>query len=90
VAELFSSDQESRFYSVLLPLGMLVRMLEGEIATGNGTPKIREQYKKAIAAFDTWATDLENDLQYRAVPIRKLVAVQLGAVLATAEHLAQQ
>jgi hypothetical protein len=88
VAELFSSDQESRFYQVLLPLGMLVRMLEGEIAVGHGTPTIREHYKKAIAAFDQWASDLENDLNVRAVPIRKLVAVQLGAVLATADYLA--
>jgi len=88
VAELFSSNQEARFYSVLLPMGMLVRMLEGEISTGNGTPKIREQYKRTLAAFDTFATDLENDLQVRVAPIRNLVAVQLGAVLAAADHLA--
>jgi hypothetical protein len=87
VAELFSSNQEIRFYR-LLTLGMLVRMLEGEVAVGNGTPSIRKQLKEAATTFDQWADDLEHDLNMRVVPIRKLVAVQLGAVLAAAGHLA--
>lgn len=87
VAELFSSNEETRFYR-LLTLGMLIRMLEGEAAIGNGTPAIRKHLKEARDTFETWASDLENDLTMRVVPIRKLVAVQLGAVLATAEHLA--
>jgi len=88
VAELFSSDQEGRFYRLLI-FGMLVRMLEGEVAIGNGTPSIRTHLKEAKAQFEQWASELEADLDVRAVPIRKLVAVQLGAVLAAAEHLAQ-
>lgn len=88
VAELFSSKQEVRFYR-LLTLGMLVRMLEGEVAIGNGTPTIRKHLKEASATFDQWARELEADLNMRVVPIRKLVAVQLGAVLATASHLAE-
>lgn len=87
VAELFSSNQEVRFYR-LLTLGMLVRMLEGEVAIGNGTPAIRSHLKEASETFERWARELEQDLDMRVVPIRKLVAVQLGAVLATAEHLA--
>jgi hypothetical protein len=67
---------------------MLVRALEGEIAVGNGTPLIRKHYKEALDRFDLWTTELENDLDVRTVPIRKLVAVQLGAVLASAVHLA--
>ncbi|HEU0163682.1 MAG TPA: M14 family zinc carboxypeptidase, partial [Thermomicrobiales bacterium] len=46
VAELFSSRQEVQFYR-LLTLGMLVRMLEGEVAVGNGTPIIRKHLKEA-------------------------------------------
>lgn len=88
VAELFSSNQEIRFYR-LLTLGMLVRMLEAEVTVGNGTPKIRKHLKEASATFETWASGLEHDLKMRVVPIRKLVAVQLGAVLAAAEHLAR-
>ena len=87
VAELFSNNQEIRFYR-LLTMGMLVRMLEGEVTVGNGTPKIRRHLKEATATFETWARDLEADLNMRVVPIRKLVAVQLGAVLAAAGHLA--
>jgi len=89
VAELFSSNQEIRFYR-LLTLGMLLRMLEGEVAIGNGTPTIRRHLKEAASTFEQWAGDLEADLNMRVVPIRKLVAVQLGAVLATAEHLANE
>jgi hypothetical protein len=87
VAELFSSNQEVRFYR-LLTLGMLVRMLEGEIGIGNGTPTIRQHLKEAAETFERWARELEADLNMRVVPIRKLVAVQLGAVLAAAGHLA--
>lgn len=87
VAELFSSDQEVRFYR-LLTLGMLVRMLEGEVAIGNGTPTIRTHLEQASATFGQWARELEDDLNMRVVPIRKLVSVQLGAVLAAAQHLA--
>jgi hypothetical protein len=88
VAELFSSNQEVRFYR-LLTLGMLVRMLEGEVAIGNGTPTIRRHLTEALATFEQWAGELEADLNMRVVPIRKLVAVQLGAVLAAAAHLAE-
>ena len=87
VAELFSSNQEGRFYRLLV-LGMLLRMLEGEINVGNGTPKIRNGYKEALAAFTESSSQLESELNYRAVPIRKLVAVQLGSVLASAQLLA--
>jgi hypothetical protein len=87
VAECFSSNQEVRFYR-LLTLGMLVRMLEGEINVGNGTPAIRQHLEEALATFERWVSELEADLDVRVVPIRKLVAVQLGAVLATAKHLA--
>jgi hypothetical protein len=87
VAEIFSNDQEKRFYR-LLSLGMLVRMLEGEVAVGNGTPKIRQHLGEAKATFDRWVRELERDTDVRMIPIRKLVAVQLGAILAAAQHLA--
>jgi len=87
VAELFSSNQEVQFYR-LLQVGMLVRMLEGEVAVGNGTPQIRQHLKEARDTFEAWGDKLERELDVRAIPIRKLVAVQLGSVLATAQHLA--
>ncbi len=87
VAELFSSDQEVQFYR-LLSQGMLVRMLEGELAIGNRTPAIRAHHAEALANFNAWADRLENSLDYRVVPIRKLMSVQLGSMLATADYLA--
>ena len=69
MAEVFSSDQEVRFYRQLT-LGMLVRMLEGEVAVGNGTPAIRQHLEEARATFDQWATELEADTEARPVPIR--------------------
>ncbi|MDI3341658.1 MAG: M14 family zinc carboxypeptidase [Sphaerobacter sp.] len=86
VAELFSNNELVQFYR-MLGIGMLVRMLEGEVAIGNGTPAIREHLVGARADFDRWCDRLESTLHYRAIPIRQLVAVQLGAVLATAQYL---
>jgi hypothetical protein len=86
VAELFTNNEEVRFYR-LLTLGMLIRMLEGEAAIGNGTPVIRGHLNAAKATFEGWASELESDLTMRVVPIRKLVAVQMGAVLAATRHL---
>jgi hypothetical protein len=89
VAELFSSTDQSRL-SRLLGLGMLLRTLEGELAIGNGTPEIRASHRAVSTAFDAWTAELEASLSYRIVPIRNLVAVQLGAVLAAANYLSQQ
>jgi hypothetical protein len=89
VAEVFSSNQERQFYR-LLGLGMLLRMLEGEIAIGNGTPLIRRHLAEATTTFDEWTKKLDDALEMRVVPIRKLVAVQLGAILACGDYLAGQ
>jgi hypothetical protein len=89
VAEHFSSIEQTQFYR-LLGMGMLLRMLEGEIAIGNGTPAIRRQLIESTKVFEEWADRLESSLDMRVVPIRKLVAVQLGAVLAAAAYLAGQ
>lgn len=86
VAELFSNNQESEFYS-LLQIGMLVRLLEGEIGMGNGTPKIRKHLEESRDVFDGRGDLLEADLDYRVVPIRKLVAMHLGFTLAAATAL---
>jgi hypothetical protein len=89
VAELFSSIEQTQFYR-LLGMGMMLRMLEGEIAIGNGTPAIRKQLIDSTRVFNEWADRLEGSLEMRVVPIRKLVSVELGAVLAAAEYLASQ
>jgi hypothetical protein len=85
-AELFDNTVVSRFYP-LLYVGQLIRMLEGEVAIGNHTPAIRHHLAAARELFDRRVGELERDVEYRAIPIRSVVAVQLGAVLAAATHL---
>jgi hypothetical protein len=62
-------------------------MLEGEVGIGNGTPKIRKHLAECLAAFNERGDRLESELDYRVVPIRKLVAMHLGAALATLDAL---
>lgn len=89
VAEVFSNRVQTQFYR-LLSIGMLLRMLEGEVGIGNGTPAIRQHLADVESIFEAWADKLEAALAYRVVPIRKLVAVQLGAILAVGQHLHNQ
>jgi hypothetical protein len=67
--------------------GLIVRMLEGEVGIGNGTPAIRHELSAARETFERWGAQLESELEFRTVPIRKLVGVQFGAVLAAADYL---
>lgn len=89
VAELFSSQIMPRFFRLCWQ-GLIVRMLEGEVGIGNGTPAIRRELLAARDTFERWGAQLESELDFRTVPIRKLVGVQFGAVLAAAEYLARQ
>lgn len=85
-AEYFSNALGSRFYRMLL-LGMFARMLEAEIATGNSSPAIRQVAAEARARLEEQGADLEGRLNYRVLPIRSLVGVQVCAGLATAAYL---
>lgn len=89
VAECFSNDQMVQFYR-LLSIGQLVRLLEGEIGIGNGTPAFRAALGAVQETFDGWATRFEAATPANPIPIRKLVAVQFGAALATATFLQEQ
>lgn len=85
-AELFSNLLVSRFYDQLT-LGMLARMMQAEIDSGNPSAKIREVQQAAAARLQEQGADLESKLNYRALPIRSLVGVQVCAGLATAAYL---
>ncbi|MCA0452433.1 MAG: hypothetical protein LCI00_00485 [Chloroflexi bacterium] len=85
-AELFSAEQLGYFYPYLI-LGMMARMFKAEVDAGNSNPiitQIAEETAKRVA--DDGAA-FESELQYRALPIRGLVGVQVCAGLATAEYL---
>jgi hypothetical protein len=86
-AELFSNLLESRFYSMLV-LGMFARMMDDEIASANPGPTIYTARDAARARLEERGTKLERDLNYRALPIRSLVGVQVCAGLAAAQFVA--
>lgn len=86
-AELFSNRIMPQFYRLCWQ-GLIVRMLQAEVAIGHGTPAIRKTLTEATETFERWGAQLESELNFRTVPIRKLVAVQLGAIFAAAGYLA--
>jgi hypothetical protein len=59
-------------------------MLDAEVAAGNMTPGIRAQRRIMGARFDEWFEEAETDSAGEPVPIRKLVAIQVGTALVAA------
>jgi hypothetical protein len=86
-AELFSNTMGTRFYRLLI-LGMFVRMLENDLTEeGQKNPVAQEVRDAALARLEEQGASLEDDLDYRVLPIRSLVGVQVCAGLATAAFL---
>lgn len=83
VADLFANRQEVKIRR-LINAGTMLRLLDAEITAGHGTPLVRTQRTRVESQFLEWEREIEAELDVRVVPIRKLVAVQLGAILARA------
>jgi hypothetical protein len=66
--------------------GMTLRLLEAEISAGNGTPRIRGQYRRMREVYEHWSVDALRGTPAVTLPIRKLVGVQYGAILAAASY----
>ncbi|MFC4059846.1 M14 family zinc carboxypeptidase [Planomonospora corallina] len=66
--------------------GMLLRALEGELAIGNGTPAIRAHTGALRETYAAWCAEAEAGTPDETIPIRDLVAIQYGSVLAGAAH----
>jgi hypothetical protein len=86
VAELFSIQLSGHFYHILI-LGMCVRIFKEEVAAGNDDPVILELAAETSAWLEAVGAEFEAQLEYRALPIRSLVGVQVCAGLATAAFL---
>ncbi len=84
VAEAFDSYQVSEFYR-LLTLGLLYRMLKAEV--GGGNDSVREQLERVESMLEEKAEQLEEQLDYHVIPLRKLVRIQLAAGLYTALYV---
>ncbi len=85
VAELFSSQVSLASFEQR-GRAMWLRTLETEIAAGNDSVAIQEAHAVAEAEFEARAADLEAATDYRILPIRSLVGVQVCAGLAAARH----
>ncbi len=90
IAEKLDALSVRRFYFVLLNLGMTIRMIETQIAATGASPTLAATRQRAIATFDQVAADLESEIEYSVVPIRKLVGVQLGSALLAADYAARR
>lgn len=70
--------------------GMMLRALEIEMYAGHGTPAIRAEHARLEAAYNDWAREVLATQQPATIPIRSLVGVQFGAILAAAGHAADR
>lgn len=64
--------------------GILLRALDAEIHAGVAAPPVRSAHARLSADFEAWCEQAEAATPPAALPIRSLVATQLGAVLASA------
>jgi hypothetical protein len=74
------------FYRMLLG-AMLQRAFSAQLEVAP-TEAVERAHEELEAHLDRWATEIEENLQYEVVPIRDLVQVQYGALLAVLEALA--
>jgi hypothetical protein len=90
VAEHFDNVVMHRFYRVLL-LGVINRMLAVEIAAQPYNDRLKAARQEMAETFDRYQDELEAAIPaYQVVPIRKLVAVQLGSALQVARYIQEQ
>lgn len=87
VAERFSCEETVHSFRVRFA-GMFLRLLETQIASGNGTPAIRREQQELAAVYRAWCEEAEAATPAEPIPIRSTVALQYGAVLAAAAHVA--
>ncbi|MCR4427178.1 MAG: M14 family zinc carboxypeptidase [Firmicutes bacterium] len=83
VAQEADSLYVGTFYRMLIA-SMLQRAFAAQIGVAPDSV-VEEASAELVRRIDGWATDIEENLQYSVVPIRDLVQVQYGALLAVLE-----
>ena len=78
-AQVFDNLTVGRFYTLLI-VGMARRGLRLEVEQ-TGHPEMVEALRRVESSFDAWAAELEAEIDYRVIPIKTLVEIQLGAAL---------
>lgn len=90
VAEHFDNVVVHQFYRILL-LGVINRMLDVELAAQPYNEALKAARQEMAEAFDRYLGELEREIpDYQVVPIRKLVAVQLGSALHLARYIQER
>jgi hypothetical protein len=84
VSEVFDNKIVSQFYQGLM-LGMFRRLLHENSV--NGSDIIKAKQKEIDRIFDEHFESLEKQLNYKPIPIKDLVTVQLLAGLNTADYV---
>jgi hypothetical protein len=79
-AEKFDNFLGTRFYH-LLTLGIFLRMVKAQIQVSGAEQPLTTVLDSMEKAFSEEAKDLEHQLDYQVIPIKKLVSVQLGCAL---------
>lgn len=86
VAEKFDNLSVHNFYE-LLSLGIFVRLLETQIEESGETELLKSILMTVLNRFENDAAQLEGELKYEVIPIRKLAGVQLGVGLLLSEYI---
>jgi len=85
VAQRFDNLTVGRFYNLLI-VGMARRALAAELAQRRA-PAVEAAKHQLDNQFSLWAQRLEEEIDYRVIPIKTLVEIQLGAALRFIERL---
>lgn len=88
VAEMWDALYVSKFYT-LLSLGQFVRLLEHEkTEVGEEFPDgLQKILDESLGMFEKYAAEIEADLDYTVVPIKKLASVQLVTALRAMDYV---
>lgn len=78
-AQAFDNLIVGRFYNLLV-VGMACRGLRLEVEQAGGV-EMADALDRLESSFAAWATQLEQEIDYRVIPIKTLVEIQLGAAL---------
>ncbi len=93
LAECFDNLHLSKFYSSL-SYGMAIRLCEYELDRENLAEEARQALEgirlKAMEAHRALLDELEQELNYEAIPIRQLISIQLECGLVVCEELKER
>jgi hypothetical protein len=86
VAEVWSCRGVVHMFSTRFP-GILLRALQAQLDAGLAGPSVRRAHRVLAERFEQWCAEAEAETPAKMLPIRPLVATQLGAILAAARYL---